>query len=134
MYCADIFQFSGGQFDTLPLLGHGIGLVETIRCLDQFLAKAHSLLSINGQILLDSLDVQVTNDPKNLAYQERNRKAQRYIGEIRMQFQFKKQKGPYFGWLHVDGKTLKKHAKITDWYCKIIHQEQAGDYLARLTK
>jgi len=34
--CADIFQFQGGPFDTLLMLGHGIGMVETIQGLDRF--------------------------------------------------------------------------------------------------
>jgi len=78
VYCADIFEFQGGPFDTLLMMGHGIGMVETIAGLDRFLRQAHRLLSANGQLLLDSLDVRITEDPDNLAYHEANRKAGRY--------------------------------------------------------
>jgi len=57
--------------------------------LERFLAHAHRLLRSDGQLLLDSVDVRVTSDPLHLAYQEANRVAGRYIGEIRLQFEFR---------------------------------------------
>ncbi|MCL5266811.1 MAG: hypothetical protein M1469_01760 [Bacteroidetes bacterium] len=57
-------------------------MTETIDGLDRFLAHAHVLLSDEGQLLLDSLDVRITDDPVNFAYHEANRIAGRYIGEI----------------------------------------------------
>jgi SAM-dependent methyltransferase len=134
VYCADIFEFQDGPFDTLLMMGHGIGMVETIAGLDRFLGLAHRLLSANGQLLLDSLDVRITEDPDNLAYHEANRKAGRYIGEIRIQAEFQDQRGPYCGWLQVDADTLKEHAELAGWQCQIVHREGNGDYLARLTR
>jgi SAM-dependent methyltransferase len=134
VHCADIFEFQGGPFDTLLMMGHGIGMVETIAGLDRFLGHAPMLLSVNGQLLLDSLDVRVTDDPDNLAYHEANRKAGRYIGEIQMQFEFQSQRGPYCGWLQVDADTLIEHADLAGWQCQIVQREQNGDYLARLTR
>ncbi|MBI4720610.1 MAG: hypothetical protein HY770_05220 [Chitinivibrionia bacterium] len=109
-------------------------MVETIEGLKRFLARAHSLLAVNGQLLVDSLDVRVTGDSKNLAYHEANREAGRYIGEIRMQFEFQGRKGPYCGWLQVDAETLREHSESAGWRCEIAHQEMNGDYLARLTR
>jgi SAM-dependent methyltransferase len=134
LHCADLFEFQGRRFDTLLMMGHGIGMVETIAGLDRFLAHAHSLLSEDGQVLLDSFDVRVTDNPSDLAYQEVNRKAGRYIGEIRMQFEFQGEKGLYCGWLHVDAETLKEHAQSAGWRCETVLREERGDYLARLTK
>jgi 2-polyprenyl-3-methyl-5-hydroxy-6-metoxy-1,4-benzoquinol methylase len=133
VHCADIFEFSGGQFDTVLMLGHGIGMVETIAGLDRFLSHAHGLLAADGQILLDSTDVRVTDDQKHLDYLEANRKAGRYIGEIRMQFEYRGKTGPFCGWLHVDSETLKEHAVKLGWVCEVIIHDGA-DYLARLTK
>jgi SAM-dependent methyltransferase len=133
-HCADIFKFQDGHFDTLLMMGHGIGMVETIAGLEQFLGHAHTLLSGNGQLVLDSLDVRITDDPGNLAYHEANRKAGRYIGEIRMQFEFRGQRGPFCGWLQVDAETLTEHAKLAGWLCETVHREQDGDYLGQLTR
>src|SRR5574341_1894855 len=78
--CADLFDFEDRGFDTILLMGHGIGLVETIAGLDRFLIHAHKLLSDKGRVLLDSFDVRVTEDPSHLAYQRANRRAGRHIG------------------------------------------------------
>ena len=132
--CADIFDYGGGPFDTMLLLGHGIGMVETLGGLDRFLARAGRLLSDHGQVLLDSLDVRVTNDERNLAYHEANRRAGRYIGEIRIQMEFGGHAGPWCGWLQVDPATLEEHAAARGWRCAVITQLQSGDYLARLIR
>jgi SAM-dependent methyltransferase len=132
--CADILAFEGGPFDTLLMLGHGIGMVETIEGLKRFLVRAHSLLAADGQLLLDSLDVRVTDDPDNLAYHEANRNAGRYIGEVRMQFEFQGEKGPYCGWLQVDAETLRELSESAGWRCQVVHRGDNGDYLARLRR
>jgi len=64
-------------------------------------------------------------------YQEANRQADRYFWEIRLQFEYKGQKGPLWGWLHIDPETLTDHALKTGWSCQVISQEEGGDYLAR---
>ncbi|MBN2356808.1 methyltransferase domain-containing protein [candidate division KSB1 bacterium] len=66
--CSDIFAFTGGPFDTLLLLGHGIGMVQTMDGLQRFLNHAGTLVKPGGRILLDSLDVTVSRDPLNLTY------------------------------------------------------------------
>lgn len=131
--CADLFNYADAQVDTILMMGHGIGLVETIAGLDRFLKHAHKLLSLNGRVLLDPLDVRVTDDPVHLAYLRANQQAGRYIGEIRMQFEFQGQKGPYCGWLHVDPATLKAHAANAGWKCEVIIADENGNYLAQLT-
>ena len=62
--------------------------------------------------MFDSLDVRRTDDAQHLAYQEANRKAGRYFGEIRIQFEYKGKPGPLFGWLHVDPQTLADRAGV----------------------
>lgn len=116
------------------MLGHGIGMVETIDGLDRFLSHARGLLSESGQILVDSLDVTATADPRNLAYLEANRQAGRYAGETRVQFEYGGEKGPYCGWLHVDPATLAEHAVDRGWACQVIVVQDSGDCLAKLVK
>ena len=132
--CVDVFDFRGGTFDTVLLLGHSIGMVGTIAGLDRFLAHVRGLVAPGGQILLDSLDVRVTDAPDNLAYHEANRSAGRYIGEIRMRFEFRNEAGPVFSWLQVDAETLSLRSAIAGWNCEVVHAEQNGEYLARLSR
>ena len=130
--CTNVFDFGEGSFDTLLMLNHGIGLVETLSGLDCFLTDIHRLLKPDGQVLFDTLDVRCTSNPIHLAYQEANRQAGRYFGETRIHFEYMGQKGPLFGWLHVDPETLTNRALKADWACQVISQEEGGDYLARL--
>ena len=130
---ADIFDYAGGPFDTILLMGHGIGMVETIDGLGRFLSHTRGLASAKGQILLDSLDVRVTEEPAHLAYHERNRKAGRYVGETRLVFGFRDMEGPPCGWLHVDSETLALHAGDNGWDSQVVLESGDGQYLARLT-
>jgi len=130
----DIFSFTGDCFDTILMLGHGLGMVETMAGLDRFLTLGHRLVSPRGQILLDSLDVRQTDDPANLAYQRRNRLAGRYVGETVLQFEFRELRGPFCGWLHVDPQTLREHAARSGWRVEVIVADGNGNYLARLSR
>ncbi len=134
VHCGDIFDYHGGLFDIILMLGHGIGMVETIAGLDRFLSHTRGLLSDKGQVLLDSTDVRITDNLRHLAYQEANRRSGRYIGEIRLQLGFKGKNGPLCGWLHVDAQTLKERAKASDWKCEVLLQEENGHYLAKISK
>ncbi len=132
VHCVDISDFKGGPFDSLLLLGHGIGMVETIVGLDRFLKSGHKLLKPGGQIVADSLDVRRTRDPIHLSYQEANRRDGRYFGETRIQVEYMEKIGPLYGWLHIDPETLHNRALNAGYSCEVVHQEETGDYLARL--
>jgi SAM-dependent methyltransferase len=132
--CVSIDELGGERFDTLLMMMHGIGLVQTLSGLDRFLRDISRLLNPEGQIVVDSLDCQYNKDPVHLAYLEANRQAGRYYGEMRMWFEYKDRRGPLCGWLHVDPETMAEHAERAGWMCEIVHQAQNGDYLARLTR
>ena len=130
--CADIFRFQEAPFDTLLMLGHGIGITENLAGLDRFLELTRRLLALGGRLLLDSTDVRRTDDPRHLAYHEANRSAGRYVGEIRIQLDFGGRKGPFCGWLHVDPETLAERAAQAGWSCEVVLDEPAWGYLACL--
>jgi SAM-dependent methyltransferase len=131
--CVDVLDFEGGPFDTLLMLGHGIGIVGDLSGLRSFLVRTRRLTGKDGQLLTDSLDVRRTDDPEHLAYHEANREAGRYVGETRVQFEFEDRVGPYCSWLHVDARTLEHHTALGGWECKVLLAEESGEYLARLT-
>lgn len=130
---SDIMLLQKGRFDTILMLGHGIGMVEDIPGLDRFLSRAHKLLRLGGQVLLDSLDVRVTDNPVHLAYHKKNLDTGRYFGEVRMQSSYRGDMGPMWGWLHIDPESLRAHASGAGWVCEVVHQQEDGNYLARLT-
>lgn len=130
--CADIMTFRDGPFDTLLLLGHGIGLAGTPAGLERFLTHAATLLAPGGALLLDSLDVRHTTDPRHLAYHARNRASGRYVGAIRMQLVFAGRAGPMCDWLHADPETLRAVAARTGWTATTLAETAHGEYVARL--
>jgi SAM-dependent methyltransferase len=130
--CVDVFRFAGGPFDTLLMLGHGIGIVADVAGLDRFLAHARRLVRSGGQLLLHSLDVARATDPIHRTYHEANRRAGRYVGETRIRLEYERHAGPYCGWLHVDPDTLRAHAEPAGWRSEIVLEQDSGDYLARL--
>jgi 2-polyprenyl-3-methyl-5-hydroxy-6-metoxy-1,4-benzoquinol methylase len=131
--CEDIYQFEGGPFDTALMLGHGIGMTGDLDGLDRFLEKMHGLIKPGGELLADSLDVSVSQEPSNVAYRRANIEANRYRGEIRMRFEYGGQSGALMKWLHVDFETLQEMAAVRGWECRELHYESTGEYLACLT-
>ncbi len=129
----DILSFDNGQFDTILMMGHGIGVVEDINGLNRFLTSVIKLLNRDGQVLLTSLDVQETDDPTHLLYQEQNLEAGRYFGEIRMRFKYEDYNGPLCGWLHIDPETLSDYASAVKLDCEVVTRQDDGNYLARLS-
>ncbi len=99
------------------MMGHGIGMVETIAGLDRFLVHANRLMSRDGQVLFDTVD---TDNASNLAYQEANRRAGRYMSSSGMS----RKQGAVLWWLHVDPETLKEHARTAGWQYDIIIQKR----------
>lgn len=130
--CADVFTFGGGQFDTILMLGHGLGITGDLAGLDRFLAHVRSLLRPGGCVLLDSLDFTRTDDPVHLAYHEMNRRAGRYLGQTRIQFEFGGECGPFCEWLNVTPDSLRAAAQAAGLVCEVLRLEDNGDYLARL--
>jgi SAM-dependent methyltransferase len=129
----DVLSFRGGPYDTLLLLGRGIGMAEDLDGLDGFLSHARQLVTDTGQLLINSLDVRKTDEPSNLKYHDANRRAGRYVGQTRVQFVFQGTTGPFCGWLHVDAETLAERATESGWACEILLVEDSGDYIACLT-
>lgn len=131
---ADILLFEDGEFDSVIMMGNGIGVVENIRGLVSFLEHVRRLSKANGQILLTSLDTRVTNNPTHLEYRKPNLNSGRYSGERTMQFEYKGIMGPVFGWLNIDTETLGSYASKTGWNCEVVQRKSDGSYLARLTR
>ncbi|KKN06292.1 hypothetical protein LCGC14_1078740 [marine sediment metagenome] len=130
--CTTIYNIQEKIFDTFLLMGRSIGFVEDLKGLKKFLHYSKKLLHPDGIILLDSLDLRLTERPEHLAYQARNLKLGRYIGEIELQMEYKGYLGEPFKLLHVDPDTLNKLVQETGWFCNILDKEENGSYLAKI--
>ena len=130
--CVDVMDYRGGKFDSILILGHGLGMAQDLAGLDRLLRKLHTLITRNGTILCDSIDVQATTRPEHLQYQKRLEIKGRYKGEIRFQIEYNGVKGDCVKWLHVDPMTLAQAASATGFRCEVLASEGSGDYLAGL--
>lgn len=121
----DIFSYNEARFDTLLLLMNGIGLSGTLEGLRSFLSHCKQLLNKGGILLFDSSDIAYL-------YEDGLEKPERYYGEIRYQYEYKGNKGPWFSWLYIDPHMLLSIAAQEGWQCQIIYEDDQDQYLAEL--
>ena len=120
-------DYAGRGCDTVLLLMNGIGVVGTLDGLRRFLQQATHWLRPGGQLLFDSSDIAYL-------YEEHPRPTETYYGEVRYCYEYRGQRGSWFGWLYVDFLTLEAIARETGWRVQLIFQEEDDQYLARLIK
>ena len=132
--CTDISGFNEKPFDTVLVLGRTIGNVGNLSGLRAFLTELQKLVSDKGKVLITSLDPGYTDDPRHLTYQQLNVENNRYPGEVRLNFNYKGNKGPQFNWLNIGCEAQKDIAYETGCKCNILLQEANGNYLAKLEK
>lgn len=128
----NFFALKNKRFDTLLFLMNGVGIAQTLDGLTLFLTHCKSLLSENGQILLDSSDIKYMfeeEDGSILLDLNGN-----YYGEVTYQMSYKNCKTPPFSWLFVDFDTLQNFASQVGLTCELIIEGNHFDYLARITK
>lgn len=128
--CEDLLQFSEKDFDTVLLLMNGTGIFQSLEQIDEYLQKLKSLISENGQILIDSTDILYMYD------QDEDGgvlvPADGYYGELDYYVHYKGDSEKPMKWLYLDFDTLE-NAAIANGF-KIQKIEQLEDsYLAQLT-
>ena len=131
---ADILEFSGQRFDTLLMLMNGIGMVGSLKGLEQFLQHAHQLVTLGGQIVCDSIDVSVGKEPQHVAYREKNLASGRPAGQQAFSMECDGEDATLFDWLHVDFPSLTQVCETTGWVTELINSESDGHYLCKITQ
>jgi SAM-dependent methyltransferase len=127
----DLFEHTGGPYDTVLMLMNGIGIVGDLAGLDDFLLKARRLLAPGGQILLESSDIlYLFAEEDGSVYIDLNAA---YYGQMEYQMEYKGVKSDPFGWLYIDFALLSDHAATAGYACELVYEEEDGHYLARLT-
>jgi SAM-dependent methyltransferase len=127
----DIWQLEDEKFDTILLLMNGAGMCGTLAKLGKFLIHLSTLLTKNGQILLDSTDVKYLYENENGDYEFDFSK--NYYGETTFIMEYKNQKGLAFDWLYVDFNTLKNISESNNLDCKLILKDDEDGFLAQIT-
>lgn len=117
-------------FDTILLLMNGTGIFETLSETSKYLQKLKNLLSLTGQILIDSSDIIYMFDEE-----EDGSKwvpAENYYGELMFTLSYKNETEKPFPWLYLDYNTLQNAAHANGLKCELISDGNHFDYLARL--
>jgi SAM-dependent methyltransferase len=129
----DIMQLDGNKFDTILLLMNGAGMCGKLKNIPNFLQKLKSLLTDEGQILVDSSDIIYMFDededggkwiPTDVDY----------YGEVIFDIAYKGEKEASFDWMYIDYNTLQNAAVANGLQCELIVEGEHFDYLAKLTK
>lgn len=129
--CENMLQFSDETYDTILLLMNGTGIFQSLKVIDIYLKKLHSLLNENGQILIDSTDIlyMFDRDEDGGIYIP----AEGYYGELDYIVHYKGESEEAIKWLYLDFNTLKNAAENNGFKIEKILQED-DSYLAKLTK
>ncbi len=119
----DFLQFNGESFDTIYMLGHNIGMCETLKGIKGLLRRCERLLRPGGQLLVNFI-----KEPGSLNVS--NHKG--YPGELEFRLSYEGNIDPWMHWLHVDFKTLTSHAFKCAWSVEKLIGTEEGGFLARL--
>lgn len=129
--CQNIMDHSDDQYDSILLLMNGTGIGETLTGLKSLLGHLKTLLTENGQILIDSSNIQYLFQEED-GSQWFDLSNPNYYGEMKYQVSYKKS-SLEFNWLFVDFDTLKNLAENMGLQCTRAADGENHDFLARLT-
>jgi len=126
----NVLDLENDKFDTILLLMNGTGIFGTLAETSKYLQKLKSLLSPNGQVLIDSSDIIYMFDED-----EDGSKwipAGGYYGELIFTISYKNETEKPFPWLYLDYNTLQNAAFANGLQCELVEEGNHFDYLARL--
>lgn len=125
-HCVDILNFGPDKkYDTLLLLMNGLGIAGRNHLLPHFLNKLKSLLTPDGQILIESCSTNyLFDDPQD---------AEDFSGEILYQMEYEGIKGEPFHWLYLPYEKLKNVALENGLKSELLLEHDGSTYLAKLT-
>ncbi|MEM1223726.1 MAG: class I SAM-dependent methyltransferase [Verrucomicrobiota bacterium] len=128
---ADVLTWNEMRFDTVLMLMNGIGIVQDLQGLHQFLKHARKLVNEDGQIICDSIDVSKSTDPVHIAYRNEKEKSGAYRGQQNFTME-RASLCEEFKWLHIDYATLAEIAEENGWSPSLECEQANGHYLATL--
>jgi hypothetical protein len=125
---------AGLQFDTLLLLGHNFGLMESKDKAKKILSRLFSIMPAGCRIIAETMDPHTTNNPVHLVYHKKNIARSRMPGQINIRVRFKNFTGPWFDYLFVSLKELKSIISGTGWKIEKVFKDKSPTYIVILLK
>ncbi len=119
-------------FDTILLLMNGTGIFQELTQVSKYLTHIKSLLSANGQLLVDSSDINyMYEDDDGGFWQDLHAN---YYGELDFYMSYKGEEEVPMKWLYLDFDTLKMACETVGLHCELVMDGEHYDYLARVYK
>ncbi|WGD35131.1 class I SAM-dependent methyltransferase [Olleya sp. YS] len=117
-------------FDTILLLMNGTGIFQKLHRVTTYLKHLKSLLNEDGQILIDSSDIQYMYvDEDGGFWQDMNAN---YYGELDYFLSYKGEEEAPMTWLYLDFNTLLTACTAVGLKCEMLAEGEHYDYLAKL--
>lgn len=124
-----------GIFDTIVMFGNNFGLFGSLERARWMLRRLRQLTSPGARIIAETLDPHDTETPEHLWYHRRNRKLGRLPGQIKIRVRYKKFVTPWFDYLFVSPREMRKVLAGTGWGLKkLIQSEDTPTYAAVIFK
>lgn len=123
-----------GQFDTVLLLGHNLGIAGTPDGVQKLLATLFRLAKEGGRLLLDSMDKERADDDETRLEVAYSRSVGRYVGQIRYQVTFGEYNTGWFDWIHVSPDDLQDWAEPLGWRLSRVTWGGSGHWAGVLEK
>jgi len=118
------------KFDTILLLMNGTGIFQKLAQADRYLQHLKTLLRSDGQILIDSSDLQYMYD----STEEGGIMvpADHYYGELDFVMTYKGVVSAPFPWLYIDEKRFEAICRSNGFDFRMVARGEHFDYLAQL--
>ena len=108
-------DFPDDYFDTVSLLGNGLGILGDVEESKVLLMNLSRMVRTDGILIASSRDPAKTNDEMHLAYHQMNRDRGKPIGLVRLRINFEDKKGDWFNLLFVESKEVENLIQDTGW-------------------
>ena len=120
------------SFDTILLLMNGTGIFQELSQISDYLKHLKSVLNPNGQILIDSSDIQyMYEDEDGGLWIDTNAD---YYGELDYFLSYKGEEETSMKWLYLDFERLQLACESVGLKCEKLMDGEHFDYLARITE
>ena len=123
-----------GKFDTILMIGNNFGLFGSPDRARRLLRQFYRSTSSEALIIAESNDPYRTNEPFHLAYHRRNRGKGKMPGELTIRVRYKKYMTPWFDYLIVSKKEMKRILEGTGWRIKRFVDSQSSVYIGIIEK
>jgi SAM-dependent methyltransferase len=136
---SNVLDISGEKFDTILLLMNGTGIFEKVTSVSKYLQHLKTLLTSNGQILIDSSDLKYMYDTSTLLSTGSADEggiwvsSDRYYGELDFKLKYKGEESEFFPMLYLDEVLFERLCIENKMTFELITRGDHFDYLARLT-